>query len=59
MSQCLAFLREEQAATAVEYAVMLGLILVAVVTAVSGVGLSTLGLLNNSQTQMVTHGLGN
>ena len=58
MNQCLAFLREEQATTAVEYAVMLALILTAIISAISGVGFNTVALWNSSQTQMVSHGLG-
>jgi pilus assembly protein Flp/PilA len=44
MKWILALLRDEDGPTAVEYAVMLGLILCAIITAVSGVGTGTNGL---------------
>jgi len=58
MKQCLALLCDEQAATAVEYAVMLGLILTAIITAIAGVGLNTGSLIGSSSSQMAEHGLG-
>ncbi|MDP9990575.1 pilus assembly protein Flp/PilA [Variovorax boronicumulans] len=40
------FLRDEQGATAVEYGIIAGLLAVAIVTAVSGVGTKLTGLFN-------------
>ena len=48
-----AFLREEDGPTAVEYAVMLALILVAVFAAVAFIGTTTSGMYNNLSLQGV------
>lgn len=56
--RCLDFLREEQGATAVEYAVMLALILSVLISAISAVGISNGSLWNNSQSKMIEFGLG-
>lgn len=52
------FLCEEEAATAVEYAVLLALILVAVITAVTSVGSSTSTVWSNVDTRTANAGLG-
>jgi pilus assembly protein Flp/PilA len=46
--------RDDQAATAVEYAVLLALILVAVISAISAVGDSTHGIWANDANQIDT-----
>ncbi len=46
--------RDDQAATAVEYAVLLALILVAVITAINAVGSSTHGIWANDANQIET-----
>jgi pilus assembly protein Flp/PilA len=50
------FLRDEEAATAVEYAVMLALILMAIITTIGAVGQTTGGMWNNNMTQMQSVG---
>jgi len=51
LNQLLRLYRDDQAATAVEYAVLLALILVAVISAVSAVGHSTSGIwINDANT---------
>jgi pilus assembly protein Flp/PilA len=47
LNQLLRLYRDDQAATAVEYAVLLALILVAVISAISAVGNSTNGIWAN------------
>ena len=44
MNSILSFLRDEEGPTAVEYAVMLALILSVLITAITGVGTGTNGL---------------
>ena len=51
-------IREEQAATAVEYAVMLALILAAIITAISSVGAGTGGMFSSSKSAMEAAGFG-
>lgn len=46
------FLRSEDAATAAEYAVLLALILLVVISAITAVGNSTLGLWQSDVTQI-------
>lgn len=58
MRQVLRLLREEQAATAVEYAVMLALILMAVIAAIGSVGTSTGGMFGSSKNAMEAAGFG-
>ena len=48
------FFKEEDAATAVEYAVMLALIILACIAGVLAVGAATNGLLNDSLSQMTS-----
>ncbi len=50
----LQFYRDDQAATAVEYAVLLALILVAVMTAINAVGDSTHGIWANDASTIET-----
>jgi pilus assembly protein Flp/PilA len=50
------FLRDEEAATAVEYAVMLALILVAIITTIGAVGQTSGGMWSNNVTQMQSFG---
>ena len=52
------FLAEEDGPTAVEYAVMLALILAVIAAAISGVGFNTLTMWQDNSTQMTNHGLG-
>lgn len=54
----LSFLREESAATAVEYAVMLALILVTLVTAIQAVGSGTGGMWGNTHSSLNAVGFG-
>ena len=52
------FLRGEEAATTVEYAVMLGLILAAVIGAIGSVGSETGGLWGSIDTDLQSAGFG-
>jgi pilus assembly protein Flp/PilA len=52
------FLAEEDGPTAVEYAVMLALILAVIAAAISGVGFNTLSMWQDNSNQMTTNGLG-
>ena len=49
------FLRETEAATAVEYSVMLALILMSVITAIGTVGSQTGGLWSSIKSQIQTY----
>lgn len=51
-------LRDSDAATAVEYAVMLALIIMACFAAVAAVGTSTSSSFQNSNSQLNSHGFG-
>jgi pilus assembly protein Flp/PilA len=57
MNALLAFLRNEEAATAVEYAVMLGLILAMIIAAIGSVGSHTGGMWGNIDGEMQAHGI--
>ncbi len=50
------FLRSEDGPTAVEYAVMLGLILAGVIVAISSVGAGTGGMYSNIDGELTSHG---
>ena len=52
LNQLLRLCRDDQAATAVEYAVLLALILVAVIGAINAVGDSTHGIWANDASQI-------
>jgi pilus assembly protein Flp/PilA len=52
------FLSDDSAATAVEYAVMLALILMAVIGAVTAIGQSTAGSFNSTSSRIQAAGLG-
>ena len=52
------FLSEEDGPTAVEYAVMLALILATIVAAITGVGFNTLSMWQDNANQMQANGLG-
>ena len=52
------FLSEEDGPTAVEYAVMLALILATIAAAISGVGFNTLTMWQDNANQMQANGLG-
>jgi len=54
----LRFIREEEAATAVEYAVMLALILIAVISAIGSVGAQTGGLWGTIEGDLNSNGFG-
>lgn len=58
MKFILSFLHEEQAATAVEYSVMLALILLAVIGAVASVGQGTGGMFSSNRTALEAVGFG-
>ena len=58
MKWIVTLLREEHAATAVEYSVMLALILVAIIGAIATVGQGTGGMFSNNQAQLTSHGFG-
>jgi len=58
MNMLLKFLREEEAATAVEYAVMLALILVTIIGAISAVGGESGGMWGGIDSDMKAAGLG-
>ena len=52
MKPLLRFLGEEESATAVEYAVMLALVLMAIISSIGAVGETTGGMWSNNVTQM-------
>lgn len=54
----LALLRDDEGTTAVEYAVMLALILTAIIAAVSAVGQGSGGMWGSTKTQLDAHGFG-
>ena len=54
----LTLLRVEQATTAVEYSVMLALILVAIIGAIATVGQGTGGMFSNNKTKLEAAGFG-
>jgi Flp pilus assembly pilin Flp len=58
MKWILTLLREEHAATAVEYSVMLALILLAVIAAVATVGQGTGGMFSSNRSLLEAAGLG-
>ena len=51
-------LRDEEGPTAVEYAVLLALIIVAIMAGIGAVGSQTGGMWSNNQTQLNNAGLG-
>jgi len=58
MKMLLKFIREEEAATAVEYAIMLALILVTIIGAISAVGAESGGMWGGIDTDMRAAGVG-
>jgi Flp pilus assembly pilin Flp len=56
MNRLVAFLRNDSAATAVEYAVMLALILLTAITAIASFGAASGGMWGNIDTQLQGHG---
>jgi pilus assembly protein Flp/PilA len=58
MNCVLKFLRDEDAATAVEYAVLLALILISVITAIGSVGVGTGGLWSDIRSNLNAAGFG-
>ncbi len=58
MSRVIKLLREEQAATAVEYSVMLALILAAIIASIASVGQGTGGMWSSTYTALNTVGFG-
>jgi pilus assembly protein Flp/PilA len=52
MKPLLRFLADEESATAVEYAVMLALILMAIISSIGAVGQTTGGMWSNNVSQM-------
>jgi pilus assembly protein Flp/PilA len=58
MRVLLRFIREEEATTAVEYAVMLALILIAMIGAISALGVESGGMWGGIDTDMNAAGIG-
>ena len=58
MNNLLAFLKDDEAATAVEYAIMLAGIILTAVVGIIAVGESTNGLFNTANSEMQSHGIG-
>lgn len=58
MTPLLRFLKESDGTTAVEYAVMLALVIGAVITAIGSVGAGTGGMMGNNASTMQAAGLG-
>lgn len=58
MKHVIAFLQREEAATAVEYAVMLALILVGIVGTIGAVGAQAGGLWSGIEGDLESHGFG-
>ncbi len=58
MSQVLSFLREEHASTAVEYAVMLALILMVIIGSIVTLGQGSGGMWSNNNSQFQAVGFG-
>ncbi len=56
MNQLIEFLKNEDGPTAVEYAVMLAMIVITCSVAIAGLGQATLSLWNNSNTELTNHG---
>lgn len=56
--RCSRFLRREEAATAVEYAVMLAMVLISVIAAIGTVGSQTGGLWSSIRTSLNNAGFG-
>lgn len=50
------FLRRDEAATAVEYAVMLAFILLSCIAAIASVGAQSGGMWGNTKTELEAHG---
>jgi pilus assembly protein Flp/PilA len=59
MKRVLNFLRNDEAATAVEYAVLLALILMSVIGAIGTVGAQSGGMWGNIRGKLVDAGFGN
>ena len=53
-NQLLRFVQEEDAVTAAEYAVMLGLILVAIIVAINAVGSTSSGIWGNDSNNIIS-----
>ncbi len=58
MARSIRFLRDSEAATAVEYAVMLALIIAVLITAITAVGGSTSGMWGGIKTNLTAAGFG-
>lgn len=58
MLRIVRFLYDDQATTAVEYAVLLALILMGVITGISAVGAGSGGMWGNVKTELHNHGFG-
>ena len=57
MNALLTFLRNEEATTAVEYAVMLAMILSMIIAAIGSFGTQTGGMWGNIDSEMQAHGI--
>lgn len=58
MRRCLNFLRDQDGATAVEYAVLLALILLAIITSVQAVGSQSGGMWGSTKSSLDSVGFG-
>lgn len=58
MNRLLTFLNDDEAATAVEYAIMLAAIILTAIVGIIAVGESTSALFTNADTEMKSHGIG-
>lgn len=58
MNSLLALLQDDEAATAVEYAVMLAAIILTAILGIASVGDATGGLFGNIDSEMQSHGIG-
>ncbi len=56
MNGLIRFLYEEEAATAVEYAVMLGLILATMLATIKSLGDASIGMWGKNNTELQAHG---
>ncbi len=56
MNGLIRFLTDDEAATSVEYAVMLGLILVTMVATIRSVGATSGGMWENNRSELQAHG---
>lgn len=58
MHSLFTFLQDDEAATAVEYSIMLAAIILTAIVGIIAVGESTSGLFTNIDSEMQSHGIG-